>query len=142
MSGLEQALRSEHPIVLFDGVCNFCNSTVNFIIKRDKNSTFHFAHLQSEITKSLLEKYQLDGKGIDSIIYIENDKVYIKSTAVLMILRYLKMPYPLLYALIIIPPFIRNAAYDFIAKNRYRWFGKHDNCIVPTDELKERFLKT
>ncbi|MCH7543870.1 MAG: thiol-disulfide oxidoreductase DCC family protein [Proteobacteria bacterium] len=135
-------LQSEHPIVLFDGVCNFCNSTVIFIIKRDKNNTFRFAHLQSETARSLLEKYQLDGKGVDSIIYIENDRVYIKSTAVLRILRYLKMPYPLLYALIIIPPFIRNAAYDFIAKNRYRWFGKHDNCIVPTDELKERFLKT
>ena len=141
MNGLEQALRSEHPIVLFDGVCNLCNSTVIFLIKRDKNKIFRFAHLQSETAKSLLEKYQLDGKGIDSIVYIENDKVYIKSTAVLRILRYLKMPYPLLYALIIIPPFIRNAVYDFIAKNRYRWFGKHDNCIVPTDELKERFLE-
>ena len=139
MSGLE--LQSD-PIVLLDGVCNVCNSTVIFLIKRDKNKIVRFAHLQSETARSLLEKYQLDGNGVDSIVYIENNRVYIKSTAVLRILRYLKMPYPLLYAFIIIPTFIRNAAYDFIAKNRYRWFGKHDNCIVPSDELKERFLKT
>ena len=134
-------LHSEHPIILFDGVCNLCNSTVNFVIKRDKNSTFRFAHLQSETARSLLEKHQLDGKGVDSIVYIENDRVYIKSIAVLKILRHLKQPYPLLYIFIIIPPFMRNAAYNLIAKNRYKWFGKSDNCIVPTVELKERFLE-
>jgi len=131
----------EHPVILFDGVCNLCNSTVSFLIKRDKNKIFRFAHLQSETAILLLEKHQLEGKGVDSIVYIEKEKSYIKSTAVLKILRHLKQPYPLLYIFIIIPPFIRNAAYGFIAKNRYRWFGKHDNCIAPTDELKERFLE-
>jgi len=136
-------LTGDHPrgVVLFDGVCNLCNSTVSFLIKRDKNKIFRFAHLQSETARSLLEKHQLEGKGVDSIVYIEKEKSYIKSTAVLKILRHLKQPYPLLYIFIIIPLFMRNAAYNLIANNRYRWFGKYDNCIVPTDELKERFLK-
>jgi len=133
-------LQTAHPIILFDGVCNLCNSTVNFIIKRDKNRTFRFAHLQSETASSFFEKHQLDGKGVDSIIFIENDRIYIKSTAVLRILRHLKIPYSLLYAFVIIPPGIRNVFYDFIAKNRYRWFGRSDKCIAPTDDIKERFL--
>jgi len=134
-------LKSKHPVVLFDGVCNLCNSTVSFIIKRDKNKIFRFAHLQSESARTLLEKHQLYGKGIDSIVYIEKEKSYISSTAVLKIFRRLKMPYPLLYFLIIIPPFIRNAAYDVITRNRYRWFGKSGNCIAPASEYKERFLE-
>ena len=131
----------EYPIILFDGVCNLCNSTVNFIIKRDTSRTFRFAHLQSETARSFFEKHQLFGKDVDSIVFIENDRIYIKSTAVLRILRHLKIPYSLLFVFIIIPPVIRNAIYDFIAKNRYRWFGKSDVCIAPSDDIKERFLE-
>lgn len=130
----------EHKILLFDGVCNLCNSSVNFVIKHDNNNVFRFAALQEEPGKSLLNKYNINPKDTDSIVLIENGKAYVKSTAALRAARHLSGGWPLLYGFIIIPAFIRNVVYDVIAKNRYKWYGKKDSCMIPTPELKAKFL--
>ena len=133
-------LPNDTSIILFDGVCNFCNSSVNKIIKHDKKNKYKFAALQSEIGKKLLEKHSIDSTKIDSIILIENDTVFIKSTAILKISKHLSGLYPLAYGFTIIPTFIRNIVYDFIARNRYKWFGKKDSCMIPTAEVKSKFI--
>ena len=133
-------MKNNHKIILFDGVCNLCNASVNFVIKRDKKDTFRFATLQSEIGKELASKFNIDSTQTDSIILIDNEKCYVKSTAALYSTKSLSGGYPLLFSFIIIPSFIRNWVYDFVAKNRYRWYGKRDTCMVPTPELKKKFL--
>lgn len=127
-------------IILFDGVCNFCNSTVNRIIRNDKKDHFRFAALQSETGKKLLKKFKIDPGTTDSIILIENDRVYLRSGATLRISKQLGGLYPLLYGFIIIPPFLRNAVYDLIAKNRYKWFGKKESCMVPEENVRAKFI--
>jgi predicted DCC family thiol-disulfide oxidoreductase YuxK len=129
-----------HKIILFDGVCNLCNTSVTFLIKRDKKDVFRFAALQEEPGASLLKKYNIDSKDTDSIILIDNDKAYIKSSAALRATKYMSGAYPLLYAFIIVPKFIRNAVYDYIARNRYTWYGKKESCMIPTPELRGKFL--
>lgn len=126
-------------IILFDGLCNFCCSSVNFIISHDPAKKFRFASLQSEFGKSLLLKKKFPEKS-DSLVLVKNDTFYIKSSAALEIALHLDKIYPLIYFFIIIPPFIRNHLYDFFAKNRYRWFGKKENCMIPGEEIKERFI--
>lgn len=126
-------------IVLFDGVCNFCNSSVQFIIKHDKQNQLKFASLQSEIGRKLLEQYQVPST-VDSIVFINNEQAYIKSTAALRILQFFPWYWKPLFALLIIPAFIRNFFYDIIAKNRYKWFGKRDACMLPTKEQQAKFL--
>jgi predicted DCC family thiol-disulfide oxidoreductase YuxK len=118
------------PVVLFDGECNFCDSSVRFIIKKDTRKLFYFASLQSEAGQKLLEKYGVP-IDIDSIVLIENEKAYVKSTAAIRICRHLGRGWKLLYIFSIIPGPIRNAVYDVIAKNRYKWFGKKDHCEIP-----------
>ena len=130
----------KHKIILFDGVCNLCNSSVTFAIKRDKNDIFRFAALQSEIGMQLISKFKIDTSQTDSIILIEGNKYYEKSSAALHIAKHLSGGWPLLYGFIILPKFIRNAVYDFIAKNRYKWFGKKESCMIPTPELQAKFL--
>ncbi|MCX6351615.1 MAG: thiol-disulfide oxidoreductase DCC family protein [Bacteroidetes bacterium] len=130
----------EKSIVLFDGVCNLCNGSVNFIIDHDPKAKFQFAALQSEVAEKLLIKFGLDPKEMDSIKLVEGDKYYTKSTAALRIARHLNKGWSLFYVFIIVPPFIRNWVYDFIAANRYKWFGKRDACRMPDANLKERFL--
>ena len=130
----------EYKIILFDGVCNLCNSSVNFVIKRDTKNQFKFAALQSDIGASLIEKYGIDSSKTDSIILIDNNKAYIKSTAALRVAKYLNKGYPLLYGFMIVPKFVRNWVYDIVARNRYKWYGKKDSCMIPTPELKEKFL--
>lgn len=130
----------KHKIILFDGVCNLCNSSVNFVIQRDKNDLFRFGALQEEPGKSIIKKYAIDPSKTDSIILISNNKAYTKSTAALKIARHLGGGYPLLYVFMIIPRFIRNWVYDYVAKNRYKWYGKKDSCMIPTPELKSKFL--
>lgn len=129
-----------HPIVLFDGVCNFCNASVNFILKRDPKGVFRFAPLQSEVAKQLLEKFHLPADDLDTMVLIEDGTASTRSTAGLRIARRLKGTWPLLYGFIVLPRFLRDAVYRLIAKNRYRWFGKKDVCMVPKPEWKERFL--
>jgi len=129
-----------HSIILFDGVCNLCNSSINFVIKRDKNDVFKFGALQEEPGISLLKKYGINTLDTDSIILIENGKAYIKSTAALKVAKKLSAAWPLLYGFIIIPTFIRNWVYNYVAKNRYKWYGKKDSCMIPTPALREKFL--
>ena len=129
------------PLVLFDGVCNLCNGAVQFIIKRDQKKQFLFASLQGKAGTELLAKFDLPVNDFNSFILIEGDKTYTRSTAALRIAKKLGGGWKLLYGLMIIPRFIRNAVYNLIAKNRYKWFGKKDECMVPTPELKERFLE-
>lgn len=129
-----------NEIVLFDGECNFCDSSVQFVIRHEKEPRLKFASLQSEVGKTLLDYYKLDRSKIDSVVLIEKGKAYVKSAGALRLTRHLKGGYPLLYGFIIIPPFIRNAVYDLIAKNRYKWFGKKDSCMIPSPELRARFV--
>jgi len=127
-------------IILFDGVCNLCNNSVQFVIKHDTENKFMFAALQSPTGQALLQQYNLPQQGFDSFVLIENEKVFLKSTAALHVAKQLNGPAKLLYGFIIVPAFIRNAVYNFIAKNRYKWFGKKDNCMIPTPALQSRFL--
>ncbi len=127
-------------IILFDGVCNLCNGAVTFIIKRDKKNLFKFATLQSEIAEELLIAKLSDKELLDSIVLIENGKQYTKSSAALRIAKNLSGAYPLLYIFMVIPKFLRDWVYSIIAKNRYKWFGKKDACMIPTPELKKKFL--
>ncbi len=131
----------EKPVVLFDGICNLCNGAVQFVINRDKNAKFMFASLQSDFGQQLLEKHQLDKKNFDSFILLENGIIYQKSTAALRIFSRLGGLWVLVKGLFVFPAFFRNFVYDFIARNRYRFFGKKDACMIPTPELKARFLK-
>ena len=128
-------------IILFDGVCNLCSGSVQFIIARDANKVFRFASLQSEIGKQLLNQHQLSTTDFNTIVFIENNKVYTKSTAALRIARKLDGFWYLLYAFILVPSFIRNAVYDYIGRNRYRFWGKKEECWLPTAEMKSRFLE-
>jgi predicted DCC family thiol-disulfide oxidoreductase YuxK len=127
-------------IILFDGVCNLCNSLVQFIIKRDPNKRFHFASMQSAIGEELM----LNSYGevdMDSFVYIEGDRSYRKSSAALRVCKHLNGAWKLFYIFLIIPTPLRDYFYDLIAKNRYKWFGKKESCMMPTTELKDRFLK-
>ncbi|WP_174732792.1 thiol-disulfide oxidoreductase DCC family protein [Mesobacillus harenae] len=128
-----------NPIILFDGECNFCDSSVQFIIKRDKKEVFHFASLQSEAGQELIKKFNVP-PDVDSMILIEDDKVYYKSAAALRISRHLEGAWKLLYGLTITPSPIRNAVYDIVAKNRMKWFGKKDSCMLPPPNVRKRFL--
>lgn len=127
-------------IILFDGVCNLCNGSVVFIIKRDHKDVFRFAAIQSDIGQRLIKKYQIDTTKVDSILLLDGDSYDVKSTAALKIARQLKGGYPLLYGFMILPAFFRNWIYDIIARYRYNWFGKKESCMIPTPELSEKFI--
>ena len=128
-------------IILFDGVCNLCNGAVQFIIKRDKRSVFKFASLQSEIGKQLSKERGIDTELLDSIILIEPGIAYYsKSTAALEIMKSFGGIWNLTRLFTVLPKGFRDIVYDFIAKNRYKWFGKKDACMIPTPELQSRFL--
>ena len=129
-----------NKIIIFDGVCNLCNGAVTYIIKRDKKNIFKFAALQSEIGQELVSKFKIDTSKVDSIILIDGEKHYEKSSAALHIAKHLSGAYPLLFGFMIVPKLLRNAVYDYVARNRYKWFGKKESCMIPTTELKERFL--
>jgi len=128
------------PIVLFDGVCNLCSGSVQFILKRDKKNVFQFASLQSNPGQELLKKFNLPADTFNSFVLVEGENIYTRSTAALRIARNLN-GWKWLYAFRIVPKFIRDAIYNLIAKNRYRWFGKKDECWIPTPELRAKFLE-
>ena len=130
---------SKHKIILFDGLCNLCNTSVNFVIKNDKKGVFRFAPIQTDFGETTLKKYNINTKDTDSIVLIDEDNHYIKSTAALYIAKELSGAYPLLFCFMIVPKFIRNWIYDLVAKNRYKWFGKKVTCMIPTPELKNKF---
>ena len=136
-------LEKHKKLILFDGVCNLCNNSVLYVIKRDKKNTFMFAPLQSEIGKEIIEKFNIDTTKTDSILLYnpERDKINYKSKAALKIASQLGFPTNILAIFLIIPSFISNWVYDFIAKNRYKWYGKKEACMIPTPELKSKFLE-
>jgi len=140
MSELEWKNRQEHPIVLVDGVCHFCQGVTKWIIKRDPKGKYHFASLQSDVAKRLLEQGRLPVDRMDTFVLIEDGKYYTRSTAALKLAKGLKFPYPLLYGFVIIPRPLRDAVYGVIARNRYRWFGKDETCMLPSPDIKDRFL--
>lgn len=129
----------ERPVIFFDGFCNLCNASVNFIIKRDKNAYFRFSSLQGSYASEALPKEYIDTDNLPSLILMDK-KVRIKSTAALTIAKNLRGLWPLLYVFMIIPAFLRHFIYDLVAKNRYKWFGKKEECMIPTPELKDRFI--
>ena len=133
-------LEANKPILLFDGVCNLCHTTVIFTIKRDPAGHFMFASLQSAAGQMLLRRFKLPADDFDSFILIEKNSYYSRSTAALRVLQGLNGLWPLLYVFILIPKPVRDFVYNLIAQNRYRWFGKKEQCLLPTDDLKNRFL--
>ncbi|MGJ5640962.1 thiol-disulfide oxidoreductase DCC family protein [Formosa sp. S-31] len=128
-------------LVLFDGVCNLCESSVLFIIKHDKKNKFKFSPLESDISRFIISTHQIDTKKTDSILlYTPDKKLYAKSTAALKIAAQLGFPINLLSLFLILPKLIRDYVYSFMAKHRYRWFGKKEACLVPTSDLKSKFI--
>ncbi len=127
-------------ILLFDGICNLCNGIVQFVIKRDKKAKFKFASLQSESGQLLLKKFGLSQSDFNSFVFIDGDKILLKSTAALHVLKELGGVWKFFYCFIIVPRPIRDFFYSIIARTRYTIFGKRKTCMVPTPELKERFL--
>ncbi|MBO3283711.1 thiol-disulfide oxidoreductase DCC family protein [Paenibacillus sp. FSL M8-0228] len=133
---------SDYSIVLVDGVCHFCQGAVRFIIKRDPKGKFHFGSLQSEAGQELLRAGGLSADQLDTFVLIEDGTYYTRSTAALRIAKRLRFPYPLAYGFILVPRFVRNAVYNWVARNRYRWFGKdeEDQCLIPPPEIRQRFF--
>ncbi|MEL7020621.1 MAG: thiol-disulfide oxidoreductase DCC family protein [Bacteroidota bacterium] len=128
-----------HPILLYDGVCTFCNTTAQFIIKHDTDGIIHYAALQSEVGQQLLDHFQLS-KNLDTVILVDRTKVYQKSDVAVQIGKRLGGAYRIITLLQLIPRFIRDHVYDYIARHRYRWFGKKQNCNIPSLEVRHRFL--
>jgi predicted DCC family thiol-disulfide oxidoreductase YuxK len=131
---------NENPVILFDGVCNFCNGAINFVLKQDRKSVFRFAPLQSEAGRRLLQQYNLPTEEFESFVLIDQGKVYKKSNAALRVMNKLPWYWKESQIFRVIPTIFRDAIYDFIARNRYKWFGKKDQCMVPTAEMRSRFL--
>ncbi|MBS1593752.1 MAG: thiol-disulfide oxidoreductase DCC family protein [Bacteroidetes bacterium] len=127
-------------LVLFDGVCNLCNASVQFVIRHDPDGRFRFAALQSDVGQEVQQRYGLSGTTFDSFIYLRAGLLYQRSTAALHLMRDLGGAWALLYGFIIVPRPLRDAVYDLVARYRYRWFGRRESCMVPTAELRGRFL--
>ena len=130
-----------HPVVIFDGLCNLCEGSVLFILKRDPSGIFRFASLQSKFGQQVLERFHLPIDDFNTMVLLVGERIFTQSTAALKVVKKLRFPWPLLFAFIIIPPFFRNFFYRIIAKNRYRWFGKKKECLIPTPELRSRFVE-
>ncbi|MGY6744951.1 MAG: thiol-disulfide oxidoreductase DCC family protein [Cecembia sp.] len=133
-------VQDQYDIVLFDGVCNLCNNAVDFIMQRDKKRQFKVGALQDEHVKKMLKSYEINEEYLDSLVLIRKDQVFYKSRAALEISRKLNALWPLFYGFIIIPAFIRDPIYDWIATNRYKWFGKKETCRLPSEEEQNQFL--
>jgi len=127
-------------VILFDGVCNLCNASIDFIIKRDIKDHFRVGALQEETGKKLLSRFEVNPEYLDSLVLIEKEQIYFRSTAALKIARKLSGVWPLFYGLIILPTGIRDGIYNWIGRNRYRWFGKKKTCRLPTPEERAKFL--
>jgi len=132
---------SDKSIILFDGVCNLCNYSVNFIIKHDKNNKFLFASLQSDAAKEILLQYNLNKNKLNTIILVKDETIYDRSKAVLLIAKELNGLIKYLGIFLFIPQKLRDFVYNVISKNRYKWFGKRTSCLTPSNELKNRFLE-
>jgi predicted DCC family thiol-disulfide oxidoreductase YuxK len=128
------------PVILFDGVCNLCNGFVRFVIARDPAAHFRFGPLQSEAAQRLVGAQRMPEPLPDSIVLVEDGRVWTESSAALRVLRRLRFPWPLAVVFLLVPPPVRDRVYRMVARNRYRWFGRRDVCMVPTPELRNRFL--
>lgn len=136
------SVRDDGPIVLFDGHCNFCNGTVNFLIDRDRRGTLRFAALESAAGRRLLaERGVVMPEVPDTMVFIDGPRVLLRSDAALATTAYLRQPWPLVRAARIVPRFLRDAVYALVARNRYRWFGRTEACRVPTPAVRARFLE-
>jgi predicted DCC family thiol-disulfide oxidoreductase YuxK len=133
-------LNTRDTVILFDGFCNLCSATVQFVIKRDKQNKFKFASLQSPFGQSILNRFKLSQHDLNSFILYKNGKIYLRSTGALLVAKELSAAWPLLSTFIIVPPLLRDGVYNFISKNRYRWFGKKNECWLPTPSLREKFI--
>lgn len=131
---------TNQPLVLFDGVCNFCNRMVNFAIRNDRKARLKFASLQSDTGLALRKQYSID-PAADTVVLIENGKAYTYARAAIRLCRHLDWPARLLYGFIIVPRFISQPVYKWIARNRYKWFGKKDTCMIPAPGVRNRFLE-
>jgi predicted DCC family thiol-disulfide oxidoreductase YuxK len=129
------------PVVLFDGVCNLCNGFVRFVVRFDESGTFQFAPLQSPVGEELLRRHGHPPDEFDSVVLVEGDGAYTRSTAALRVLRRLDGPWPLLAPLLAVPPSLRDPVYDLVARYRYRLFGRTDECQVPPPAVRERFAE-
>jgi predicted DCC family thiol-disulfide oxidoreductase YuxK len=139
-AGPVRARTDVRPVILFDGICNLCNASVRFVVRRDPTGMFRFASLQSERGRRLLRGNGLPVDDLSSIVLVDDERCYVKSDAALRIVRALRWPWPVLVVFSIVPRRVRDCLYEYIARNRYRWFGKQDACEVPRPELAERFL--
>lgn len=128
------------PIIFFDGICNLCQQSVQFMLTHDTKGIFSFASLQSQFAEHILAPHGISTAEMNTFILLEKNTVYTRSTAALRVLKKLGGLWALLYVLIVVPPFVRDAVYKWIAKNRYRWFGKQESCWMPREEWKSRFL--
>jgi predicted DCC family thiol-disulfide oxidoreductase YuxK len=131
-------MHTKAPVILFDGVCNLCNYSVQLILKYERKPTFKFAFLQSETAKTILKNFD-EGVITNSVLLIENGKLFQQSSAALRIAKHLKY-FRLLYFLIVLPTWTRDPLYRYIARKRYKWFGKRSSCLMPTPEFKDRFI--
>jgi predicted DCC family thiol-disulfide oxidoreductase YuxK len=131
----------EHPVIFFDGVCNLCVGSVQFIIKHDRKKIFRFASLQGELGKNILLEANLNENDLSTFILWKDEKMYTKSAAALEVVKHLSGAWKLLYGLIILPSFLRDYFYTIISKHRYKWFGKKKECWMPTDEMKYLFME-
>lgn len=140
MNELPDGVPGEHPVLLFDGVCNLCERSVQFVIERDPEGLFRFAPLQSEVATKLLADHAVDPAALDSVVLVDGDQVYTKSDAVLRTAVHLGGLYRLLGPFRFLPKRFRGWAYDFVANRRYSWFGKKESCMMPTPDISSRFL--
>lgn len=129
-------------VILFDGVCNLCAGVVRFVSRRDPHARFRFASLQSDAARALLASAGAPSPLPDSIVLLDDGRVFVESDAALRIARALRFPWPLLAAFLVLPRFVRDPLYRFVARRRYRWFGRTDSCMVPTPDLRARFLES
>lgn len=134
-------VKPKHPILLFDGVCNICDYSVQFVIKHNKSESVHFAALQSSFGQEQLKKSDLPSSDLKSLIFIEDGDMYTRSTGALKLARHLNSPWKWAYIFIIIPRPIRDWFYNYIAAHRYQWFGEKDACMIPSKEVRERFIE-
>ncbi|MBB6328590.1 putative DCC family thiol-disulfide oxidoreductase YuxK [Algoriphagus iocasae] len=133
-------MSEQKSIIFFDGVCNLCNASIDFVIRHDTNDRFLVGALQDELSRRILSNYQVDPNYLDSLVLLENGKIFYRSTAALKIAKKLTGFAPFLYPLIFLPKFLRDPVYDWIGRNRYRWYGKKSTCRLPTPEEKAKFL--
>jgi predicted DCC family thiol-disulfide oxidoreductase YuxK len=131
----------KYNIVFFDGVCNFCNSTVDIIYRRNKAKDIYYSSLQSEFARSFLAEHHIDSTDLDTIIYYSNNNFYFRSDAILQLSKKLSGLNKLLPAFLIVPKFLRDGVYSWIARNRYKFWGKKETCRIPTAEEKQHFLE-